>query len=123
MSSGREQQDGTSTDDHYTAIWGPERPTMSAGAVWNELSDILHGRGGLIEAARWDSAQLADPAMISSGEHLAEIALTAVQLSLRQVLLCIATLAEDAGYPPGYVNLLRVFPITLPSEIDIRNAP
>jgi hypothetical protein len=122
-SSDREQRDGTSTDDHYTAIWGPEHPPMPAGTVWNELSEILHGRGDLRGAVRWDSVQLADPAMISEGEHLAGVALTAVKLSLRQVMLCIATLAEEGGFPSAYVNLLRVFPIALPSEVDIRNAP
>lgn len=122
-SAGREQRDGTSTADHYTAIWGPERPPIQAGVVWNELSEILHGRGGLAHVARWDSAQLADPALISNGEHLAEVALTAVKLSLRQVMLCIATLAEEAGYPSSYVKLLRAFPIALPAEIDVRDAP
>jgi hypothetical protein len=121
-SSNRQQPDGTSTDDHYTAIWGPECPPIPAGAVWNEMSEILHGRGGLVSVARWDSAQLADPAAISSGEHLAEIVLTAVKLSLRQVMLCIATLAEEADYPAGYVKMLRAFPIALPSDMDIRNA-
>jgi len=122
-SSRREQPDGTSTDAHYTAIWGPENPPIPAGVVWNDLSEILHGRGGLVKVARWDSAQLADSAMISTGEHLAQVALTAVQLSLRQVMLCIATLAEEVDYPPAYIKTLRVFPIALPSEVEVRSAP
>jgi hypothetical protein len=37
-------------------------------------------------------------------------------------MLCIATLAEESDYPAGYVKMLRAFPITLPSDMDIRNA-
>jgi len=122
-SSGREQPDGTSTSDHYTTIWGPEGPPISAGEVWNELSEIFHARGGLTGIARWEAANLANPSQISSGERLAEIALTAAKLSLRQVTLCIATLAEEAGYPSGYVETLRAFPIALPSQVRARHIP
>jgi hypothetical protein len=122
-SSNHEQPDGTPTDAHYTVIWGPENPPIRAGVVWNELSEVLHGRGQLTNVARWDSAQLADPAQISNGEHLAEVALTATQLALRQVMLCIATLAEEKNYPREYVKMLRAFPITLPSQVRVRDAP
>lgn len=122
-SSGREQPEGMPTDRHYTAIWGPENPLVPAGLVWNQLSEVLHGRGELVDVARWDSGQLANSAAIVSGERLATVALTAVQLSLRQVMLCIATLAEEADYPRPYVRTLRSFPIALPSEVAVRNAP
>ena len=114
-SRGLEQADGTSTSDFYTRIWGGDRPKLSAGDVWMNLSEGLHGRGPLVGAAKWEAIDLAAPSEIDNYQDAIDSAMVATQLSLRQILECIATLAEEANKSPDYIRALRWFPLTLPT--------
>jgi hypothetical protein len=104
-----------STSDYYTKMWAAERPTLPAGDVWMNLSEGLHGRGLLVDAARWEAIELAAPSGVTKCHDAIDSAMVATQLSLRQVLCGVADLAEEARMPPQYVQAMRWFPLTLPT--------
>lgn len=109
------QSDGQSTADYYTQIWGGEHPPLSAGTVWIDLSEVLHGRGQLVDSVRWEAVELAAPARIEESRYATSSVLTAAQLSLRQILNCIAELAEDLGIPAKRARALHLLPLSLPT--------
>lgn len=122
-SNGLEQADGQSTSDYYTQIWQSEHPLLPAGTVWTDLSEVLHGRGSLLDAVRWEAIELAVPAQIDSGRHATISELTATQLSLRQILHGIADLSQEMEMPLQYEQVLRLLPLTLPTPGIIRDDP
>ena len=116
-SNGLDQPEGVAIADHYTAIWANEDPAIEAGQVWLELSELLHGRGPMLPAARWEASEICG-APLPPDVRSAILAIeTAVQLALRQILLCAIGLALDSGYPPGLGDALRMLPLSLPSEV------
>jgi len=121
-SNGFMQEDGTGTPDFYTEIWRHETPSVEAGRVWNDASRLLHGRGPLVAAARWDAANLASPARLEHVEGAVQAIETAVQLSLRQALLCVVGLVTPPRFPAGLAETLRYLPLSLPSEVVLQEA-
>jgi hypothetical protein len=116
------QADGQSTADYYTQIWRGEHPPLAVGTVWTDLSEILHGRGSVLDAVRWEAIELAAPAKIEEARLAISSILTATQLSLRQILNCIAELAQDVGMSPQYARALYLLPLSLPTAGIIRDA-
>ena len=90
--------------------------------VWVGLSELLHGRGPLVTAARWEACHLADPKLQSDAELAIQQVQVATQLSLRQVVLCIVSLVEEGPFPSGLGRTLCDLPLGLPSEITIKRA-
>lgn len=109
---------GVPVGSHYEAIWANEHPAVDAGQVWVELSELLHGRGPLVAAVHWEAGQLCAPKSIGAVNRAVVAVETAIQLSLRQILLCVATLTLEAGYPPSLGDALRQLPLSLPSEVQ-----
>lgn len=116
------QADGQSTADYYTQIWQGEHPPLAAGDVWMDLSEVLHGRGPLLDAVRWEAIELAAPEQIEESRYATRSILTATQLSLRQILNCIAEFAQDMGMPSQYAQALHLLPLSLPTAGIIRDA-
>jgi hypothetical protein len=121
-SNGLTMDDGRSRVDQLSEMWSYEKPTHDAGVVWEHLSELLHGRGPLVLTARWEAALLGDPAQRSAAILDFSELQTAVQLSLRQVVLCVATVAEPPVGPPGLAGALRTLPLSLPSEVVLKEA-
>lgn len=121
------------TADFYTRIWSPETapygqydpsmlPAAPVGDVWAELSEVLHGRGPLVDAARWETVDLADPTM-GSGMALSASCQSAEQLALQQVALCVVDACRRAGiFSDDMGRALMRLPPRLPSEIYVRAA-
>jgi hypothetical protein len=105
---------------YYTRLWAGEQPEIDAGQVWTNLSELLHGRGPLVRAARWDTVELGDLAGATASKLATDTVLSAVQLALRQVLLCVLGLSAEMGDPPDFQRLLYAFPMALPSEVQLR---
>ncbi len=112
-------EEAQSTAARYSAIWGMEGPKVDAGLVWENLSELLHGRGPLIAATRWEVARLAESSEVESESEFIMTVEAAVQLSLRQVLLGAAQLTDSPEFPPGLSFALRRLPLSVPSEIRL----
>ncbi len=123
VSNGIEQEDGVSTSEHYTTIWMPEGPKVPAGTVWTSLSELLHGRGPLLDSARWESIDLADPQRIGASREIFLHSLTATELSLRQVLLGVVSLTRNLGSVANSYHPLLEMPLSLPSEVRMGDSP
>ncbi|MFE5538123.1 hypothetical protein [Streptomyces sp. NPDC056492] len=68
------------------------------GSSMNLLSEFLHGRGPFIDVCRWEAAELllGEPTQLTEcTQWLTDI----VTLNLRQIRLCLATLAMEQGKP------------------------
>src|SRR5207253_4375653 len=76
----------------------------------------------LLRAVRWEAGFLASPGEFNEAVDAIESIETAVQLSLRQVLLCVVSLTDGPGFPPGLSETLRMLPLWLPSQITIKEA-
>lgn len=77
------------------------------------LSEILHGRGPWAELALWEAGRLLegeDPLAQPAAKLLGD----AILLNLRQIRVCAATLASDAGNP-GLARSLFSMPEILPA--------
>lgn len=115
-------EEGTSTSAHYSYIWRFERPEQDTGQIWSELSELLHGRGPLVAAARWDAVELADPSGLPAANGSFDRVQMATQLALRQVLLCVADLMHEPLFPRGLKQQLVRLPMSLPAEVTAANA-
>ncbi len=97
-----EDADGPHLD---SAQGSPPGPSVLIGddyevypsALMNSMSDLLHSRGPWIDVVHWESGQLLDgvpPAALGEASTgLADV----MTLNLRQIRLCLATLAEEEG--------------------------
>lgn len=103
----------------YSKAWTDEAPAIDAGQVWTDLSELLHGRGPLVQAARWEACDLAMP-QVDCADLAVEETQVATQLALRQTLLCIVSLIEQGPFPRGLGGALRQLPLALPSEITVK---
>lgn len=133
VSNSIERSEGESTADFYSRIWSPESasteqnghpmfPTTPVGDVWTDLSEVLHGRGRLIQSARWETVDLADRAR-GSGMLLSTSCQSAEQLALQQVAICVEDACRRAGlFDEEMGRALRQLPPRLPSEIYVRAA-
>ncbi|MGW0564680.1 hypothetical protein ACWDZ4_29765 [Streptomyces sp. NPDC003016] len=67
-------------------------------AMMNCMSELLHGRGSFVDATRWEASELLEsepPALTEVSQWLSDV----LMLNLRQVRLCLASLAEEQGNP------------------------
>ena len=116
------QGQSESKADYLERIWRTAHPGCpSAGSAWTDLSEILHGRGPLIDLVRWDSQELSEPPVAGLLPRIQSI-LDAIRLSLRQIRMCIATLGTEAGWPAGFLRLTVEMPDALPMEIVLKKA-
>ncbi|MFE5023781.1 hypothetical protein ACFRAO_10810 [Streptomyces sp. NPDC056656] len=94
---------------------GFQGPSISVGegydvypaALMEFMSELLHGRDRFIEVVQWESCLLleGDPALLSEAAQLLSDVLL---LNIRQIRLCLATLAGEQGKPqlaPGMFSL------------------
>ena len=68
------------------------------GALMALLSELLHGRGDFIEVLRWDTCHLfsGEPTeLVEASQWLSDV----LMLNLRQIRLCLATLAQEQSKP------------------------
>lgn len=108
--------------DHYTLVWHDESPPQDAGAIWSSLSEVLHGRGSMYDAVAWEASDGADAREVHRVEGPAALLQIAVQLSLRQVLICVATLLEKQFSQRELARAIRTLPLALPSEVTLSEA-
>ncbi|WP_436771960.1 hypothetical protein [Yinghuangia sp. YIM S09857] len=73
------------------------------------MSDVLHGRDPWISATRWEAAVLREDAPPALSGELAEKLADVLMLNLRQVRVCLATLAEEQG-KHGLARILFLLP-------------
>ncbi|MEE4493755.1 hypothetical protein [Streptomyces sp. BE230] len=67
-------------------------------AMMNSMSELLHGRGSFVDVARWEASDLLEnePSVLREvSQWLTDV----LMLNLRQIRLCLATLAEEDEKP------------------------
>ncbi|MFJ8042285.1 hypothetical protein ACIRBX_17455 [Kitasatospora sp. NPDC096147] len=64
--------------------------------LMNEMSEILHGRPGSMNATRWEASSLLEGES-KEGAKVSSLLADVMMLNLRQVRVCLATLAEETG--------------------------
>lgn len=67
-------------------------------AMMNFMSELLHGRGSFADVTRWEASDLLEnepPSLTEASQWLSDV----LMLNLRQIRLCLATLAEEQGNP------------------------
>ncbi|MBC3842050.1 hypothetical protein GXW82_23275 [Streptacidiphilus sp. 4-A2] len=65
-------------------------------ALMEFMSELLHGRGRFVDVIRWEACGLLEgepPVLAEAAQLLSDV----LMLNLRQVRLCLATLAEERG--------------------------
>ncbi|MFI1533916.1 hypothetical protein [Streptomyces anandii] len=80
-------------------------------ALMEFMSELLHGRGRFTDVVRWESAGLlegAPPFLAEASQLLSDV----LMLNLRQVRLCLATLAEEQGSPQLAAGLFSLPELT-----------
>ncbi|MEU9383178.1 hypothetical protein AB0D38_20310 [Streptomyces sp. NPDC048279] len=76
-------------------------------ALMEFMSDLLHGRGRFVDVIRWEASYLLQEEpeiLVEAAQWLSDV----LMLNLRQVRLCLATLAEEQGHKnlaPGLFSL------------------
>ncbi|MFJ5191629.1 hypothetical protein ACIQCQ_05775 [Streptomyces sp. NPDC088394] len=78
------------------------------GTLMELLSEHLHGRGHFLEASRWDACDLLNgeaTEVVEASQWLSDV----LMLNLRQIRVCLATLAREQG-KPGLVPALFSLP-------------
>ncbi|MFE4961656.1 hypothetical protein [Streptomyces sp. NPDC056660] len=66
--------------------------------LMDDMSDLLHGRGSWIDVVHWEAGQLLDGPPPSILRECVDELSDVLTLNLRQVRLCLATLAEEKGH-------------------------
>ncbi|SFF03096.1 hypothetical protein SAMN02787118_103402 [Streptomyces mirabilis] len=79
--------------------------------ILNLMSEFLHGRGPWVDAVQWEAGGLLDGDSMSIAKA-AECLADAVTLIVRQIRLCLATLAEESDR-----NLMPEFLFSLPERM------
>ncbi|MEU0379418.1 hypothetical protein ABZ093_19250 [Streptomyces cyaneofuscatus] len=67
-------------------------------AMMDSMSELLHGRGSFVDVTRWEASQLLEnePLVLTEvAQWLSDV----LMLNLRQIRLCLATLAEEQEKP------------------------
>ncbi|MDI6105921.1 hypothetical protein QLQ12_45860 [Actinoplanes sp. NEAU-A12] len=85
--------------DIPSSLWSGRR----AGAVFIELSELMHGRGPLVEAAHWDAAHLLkasdNPESSRAVQRAYSLISEAIAMIVRRIRVCIRSLATEIGMP------------------------
>jgi hypothetical protein len=93
---GFERWKGETTSSFTTRVWQDERngALSPAGDVWQVLSEALHGRGPIIDSARWAAEGLRSP-QPPAARVLPGAIVDAQLLALRQIRGAVRTLARS----------------------------
>lgn len=84
-----------SVDDPVVLIGGDHR--VYPAKLMDSMSNLLHARGPWVGVVRWEAGQLLDgPPPPSLGDCAASLS-DVLMLNLRQIRLCLATLAQEQG--------------------------
>lgn len=131
---GVERADGETTSDWYTRVW--RLPTelrdryvdvwgeggsvdQPAGATWLDLSEVLHGRGALLDCVRWDATEVLDRGHLDARLRGSEAVHHAVRLWLSHLTMCLVMTAREGDTPEGLLGGLLMMPYELPATRDM----
>jgi hypothetical protein len=83
--------------DYFRRVWGVYSDLQAdAGSVYEQLSDVLHARGPLIEMAKWESTHMCEAESKRFGDVVSAVT-KGIQLSLVQIFGSLATHALQIG--------------------------
>jgi hypothetical protein len=124
------------TDNRATTIGEPRQPDepkavyidrvwdgawevpLSPGRLYEEFSELLHGRGPLVALARWEAADLAAWPMPPEAGLPDMLLPDAATLVLQQITACVMDLADRAGRPDLSTHLMEWPRTSEPSAPD-----
>lgn len=114
-----EQGDEELWSDFLTRVWNIHHEDCPpAGATWDALSEILHGRGQLLPLARWSAQNLCASDLNATEFAALAIIDDANRLALRQIRHCIAQLGSEHGWPQSWAELIAFMPDQFPADIE-----
>ncbi len=92
-------QDMQQDPDESADTGAPTGPEGEAGRLFAQLSEVLHARGPLLDVVRWDTARCLQDGMTEPAVLAFDIVLRTLQLTTARLQACVATAAEERGWP------------------------